>query len=209
MIVGAAVMCERKATFIQAIFRLDHISQTVLKGMVEHAIDRMKPYPPIGEETNENTSSEMPAHDLDPSEELIRAREMVRHLQEERNRLLGLVGELEAGHSALQSEANTLQAEIAHSEKEKEFGGGERDSKEAAAILARNRTLQVGPRSTADYWKAFSLCLCSFFLNAILSFTKLIYLASYHVTVTLTFCKVHLFLFEIFFYVCFIQIIKL
>lgn len=146
MIVGAAVMCERKATFIQAIFRLDHISQTVLKGMVEHAIDRMKPYPPLGEETNEHTSlsADAPAQDIDPSEELIRAREMVRHLQEERNRLLGLVGELEAGHSALQSEASVLQAEIAHSEKEKEFGGGERDSKEAAAVLARNRTLQVG-----------------------------------------------------------------
>ena len=50
LIVGAAVMCDRKATFIQAIFRLDHISQTVLKGMVEHAIDRMKVYPPVDDE---------------------------------------------------------------------------------------------------------------------------------------------------------------
>ena len=31
-------MCERKATFILAISRLGHMSQTVLKGMVEHAM---------------------------------------------------------------------------------------------------------------------------------------------------------------------------
>jgi hypothetical protein len=45
LVVGAAVMCERKGTFIQAIFGLDHLSQTILKGLVEHAIESMKDYP--------------------------------------------------------------------------------------------------------------------------------------------------------------------
>jgi HOOK domain len=143
LIVGAAVMCERKATFIQAIFRLDHISQTVLKGIVEHAIDRMKAYPSEGEATGVAAAEHPPVQDLDPSEELIRAREMVRHLQEERNRLLGIVGELQAGHSALQVETTALQAQKEQIEKEKAMSGGERDSEEALAVAARNRTLQV------------------------------------------------------------------
>jgi HOOK domain len=125
LIVGAAVMCDRKATFIQAIFRLDHISQTVLKGMVEHAIDRMKVYPPVedAEEDGQQTAVEQDRVGGDPSEELIRAREMVRHLQEERNSLLSLVSE--------------------QTDKDKEVGGRERDTKEAAAIAARNLNLQV------------------------------------------------------------------
>ena len=143
LIVGAAVMCERKATFIQAIFRLDHISQTVLKGIVEHAIDRMRVYPPEGEATGVAAAEHPPVQDLDPSEELIRAREMVRHLQEERNRLLGIVGELQAGHSALQVETTALQAQKEQTEKEKAMSGGERDSEEALAVAARNRALQV------------------------------------------------------------------
>ena len=145
LIVGAAVMCDRKATFIQAIFRLDHISQTVLKGMVEHAIDRMKVYPPVddAEEDGQQTAVEQDRVGGDPSEELIRAREMVRHLQEERNSLLSLVSELQVGHTALQKEATALQAQKEQTDKDKEVGGRERDTKEAAAIAARNLNLQV------------------------------------------------------------------
>ena len=138
-------MCDRKATFIQAIFRLDHISQTVLKGMVEHAIDRMKVYPPVedAEEDGQQTAVEQDRVGGDPSEELIRAREMVRHLQEERNSLLSLVSELQVGHTALQKEATALQAQKEQTDKDKEVGGRERDTKEAAAIAARNLNLQV------------------------------------------------------------------
>ena len=145
LIVGAAVMCDRKATFIQAIFRLDHISQTVLKGMVEHAIDRMKVYPPVDEEEEDRqkTAVEQEHVGVDPSEELIRAREMVRHLQEERNSLLSLVSELQLGHSVLQKETTALQSQKEQTDKDKEMGGRERDTKEAAAIAARNLNLQV------------------------------------------------------------------
>lgn len=40
LIVGAAVMCEDKATFIRNIFLLNHASQTVLKGLVEQVLSR-------------------------------------------------------------------------------------------------------------------------------------------------------------------------
>ena len=42
LIVGAAVMCEKKAFYINAIFELDHDSQTVLKELVEHAMSSLK-----------------------------------------------------------------------------------------------------------------------------------------------------------------------
>jgi hypothetical protein len=83
-----------QATFIQAIFGLDHLSQTVLKGMVEHAMHRMQDYPIDGEGVEEDRENDgvivgvdlieegvVTAADSvgDSSEELIRAREMVRH----------------------------------------------------------------------------------------------------------------------------------
>ena len=138
-------MCERKATFIQAIFRLDHMSQTVLKGMVEHAMQRMQDYVPDGDdgENKKTGSGSSLLESGDASEELIRAREMVRHLQEERNRLLALVSDLQAGESALQLETSKLQKEREQREKDKELNGGERDSKEAAAIAAVHLNLQV------------------------------------------------------------------
>ena len=138
-------MCERKATFIQAIFRLDHMSQTVLKGMVEHAMQRMQDYVPDGEDIDNDKpgSGLRVVESVDSSEELIRAREMVRHLQEERNRLLALVSDLQAGESALQLETSKLQKEREQREKDKDLNGGERDSKEAAAIAAVHLNLQV------------------------------------------------------------------
>eukprot|EP00596_Hydrurales_sp_CCMP1899_P005175 CAMPEP_0119034874 /NCGR_PEP_ID=MMETSP1177-20130426/1896_1 /TAXON_ID=2985 /ORGANISM="Ochromonas sp, Strain CCMP1899" /LENGTH=711 /DNA_ID=CAMNT_0006992673 /DNA_START=257 /DNA_END=2389 /DNA_ORIENTATION=+ len=157
LIVGAAVMCERKATFIQAIFGLDHLSQTVLKGMVEHAMHRMQDYPVDGEGVEgdrEDDGALVLGADLieevtavdgvgDSSEELIRAREMVRHLQGERHRLLSLVGDLEAGQSALKQEADAMQTLREQSDRDKEQSGGERSNKETAAITAINVTLQM------------------------------------------------------------------
>lgn len=40
LVVGAAVMCEDKATFISNIFELNEESQAVLKGLVEQAMGR-------------------------------------------------------------------------------------------------------------------------------------------------------------------------
>jgi hypothetical protein len=160
LVVGAAVMCERKATFIQAIFGLDHLSQTVLKGMVEHAMHRMQDYPIEGEGVHDDrgdleSTAVVSGIDLigegvaamdnvgDSSEELIRAREMVRHLQGERSRLLGLVSDLEAGQSALKQEADVMQSQREQIDRDREVSGGERSNKETAAITAINVTLQV------------------------------------------------------------------
>ena len=41
LIVGVAVMCEDKATFIQHIFDLDDISQVVLKELIEQVLHRV------------------------------------------------------------------------------------------------------------------------------------------------------------------------
>jgi hypothetical protein len=77
------------------------------------------------------------------SEELIRAREMVRHLQGERSRLLSLVSDLEAGQSALKQEADVMQIQREQIDRDREASGGERSNKETAAITAINVTLQV------------------------------------------------------------------
>lgn len=121
------------------------MSQTVLKGMVEHAMQRMQDYVPDGEDIDNDKpgSGLRVVESVDSSEELIRAREMVRHLQEERNRLLALVSDLQAGESALQLETSKLQKEREQREKDKDLNGGERDSKEAAAIAAVHLNLQV------------------------------------------------------------------
>jgi hypothetical protein len=44
LVIGAAVMCEAKATFIQNIFSLNHESQTALKGHIEQVMQRMQDY---------------------------------------------------------------------------------------------------------------------------------------------------------------------
>ena len=41
LVVGVAVMCEDKATFIQHIFELDDISQVVLKDLIEQVLNRV------------------------------------------------------------------------------------------------------------------------------------------------------------------------
>ena len=56
---------------------------------------------------------------------------------------MSLVSELQLGHSTLQKEATALQAQKEQTDKDKEVGGRERDTKEAAAIAARNLNLQV------------------------------------------------------------------
>ena len=40
LVVGAAVMCEAKAVFIRNIFQLNHVSQAVLKDMIEQVLSR-------------------------------------------------------------------------------------------------------------------------------------------------------------------------
>ena len=51
LVVGAAVMCESKATFIQNIFSLNHASQTALKGHIEQVMQRMTDYDGEGDDS--------------------------------------------------------------------------------------------------------------------------------------------------------------
>ena len=91
------------------------------------------------------------------SEELIRAREMVRHLQEERTRLLGLVSDLQVGQAALEGETLRLHEERERRDRDREASGGERDGKEAAALLALQHSLQVS-EATSLFAPYFIYC---------------------------------------------------
>ena len=152
LVVGAAVMCEAKAKFIQNIFALNHASQTVLKGLVEQAMQRMQPYQEGDDDDDEETEAEvvkreekstdvvvnstnvkssnttaaravcMSSHAAPSSsssssaavvtEDTLRTEEMLRHLQEERQRLLGVVSHLEEDNTALQSQITDLQSDL-------------------------------------------------------------------------------------------------
>ena len=159
LVVGAAVMCENKTTFIHNIFGLNHNSQTVLKGLLEHAMQSMVDYDGEGTadfdrlnsdfsesiatdayplslngetvsiNANEEGSMDRDRVEGDPSEELIKSREMVRHLEAERD---------------------TLQREVAaavlirtESEKDRMVNGGESGVKDAAATASLNINLQM------------------------------------------------------------------
>ena len=153
LVVGAAVMCEAKAKFIQNIFALNHASQTVLKGLVEQAMQRMQPYEGNGDEDEEETeveleregklsdevvtnlntkssnapaarststsSSNAPSSSSATAEDELRTEEMVRHLQEERQRLLGVVSHLEEDNAALQSQITDLQSDLLSASRDK------------------------------------------------------------------------------------------
>lgn len=144
LVVGAAVMCEAKAKFIQNIFALNHQSQTVLKGLVEQAMQRMQPFDAStaaadDDETthnDDNTDFEtVPEHDSSKlasdnssmprgsDDRLLRTEEMARHLHEERQRLLGVVSQLEESNAALLQQVGTLQSEVQTASRDKAVFG--------------------------------------------------------------------------------------
>ena len=100
-VVGCAISCENKAQFIQTLLSLKPSSQSFLQGMVQRAMQRAVPKDDAGEgeddqvggsegdlgttgSHNDNSSSLSagPEESKATSEELIRSREMNKHLQE-------------------------------------------------------------------------------------------------------------------------------
>jgi len=116
LILGAAVQCEDKGTFIGAIFQLDDISQLVLKSMVERALERSASAGKDDAEMNASQDAEMSAS---ASEELVRAQEMVRHLQDERQRLVDEQASLSSANEELQVRVDGLTLELSEVNLEK------------------------------------------------------------------------------------------
>lgn len=110
LVIGAAVMCENKGTFISRIFALDQDSQVVLKQMIESVMSRVTNVTNILSEQDEFGASSTGTGD--ESEDLVRAQELTRHLQEERTKLLREVESLERSRASIQLELETSHAQV-------------------------------------------------------------------------------------------------
>ena len=106
-------MCEDKAKFIQMIFSLDITSQRVLKLLIEQVMSRVEPITNKNNTTNNNNNNNDNTND-----ELLRANEMIRHLQEERHDLLNRINDYEIANSNLNDNNNDLTNTINKYEKE-------------------------------------------------------------------------------------------
>mmetsp|Transcript_38636 Transcript_38636/g.39331 ORF Transcript_38636/g.39331 Transcript_38636/m.39331 type:complete len:614 (-) Transcript_38636:29-1870(-) len=146
LVVGCAVLSENKAHFIGNIFSLNHESQTVLKGMVERVMNRTVEIPG-GERERER---EIDMSDTDAqyveeeggSEDLIRAREMIRYLQEEKQQLDSRVSELERSNLSLSTELSHTKELLLRSEQERDVTEG--SERERAMVIANtSATLQM------------------------------------------------------------------
>lgn len=119
LIVGVAVFCDNKQVFIGKIFELSADSQSVLKGLVQHVMESAED---LAVETSDAfVDVDVPAADEEEvtfatsnvaegatgsgpgaaEGDLLRAREMLSHMQQERSRLLGDLQTLEAQNESL------------------------------------------------------------------------------------------------------------
>ena len=112
LIVGVAVMCEDKAVFIPKIFELNDLSQAVLKGLVEQVMSRAEDIEDengegrakMSNDVHDDAAEAMGDLQLSSSmteKEQLRVKEMLKHLQDERTRLLGEVNSLEQSNDSL------------------------------------------------------------------------------------------------------------
>jgi len=145
LVIGAAVMCDNKGDFISRIFALDQDSQVVLKQMIESVMARVTNVTDALSERDEFGVGSVGAGD--ESEDLVRAQELARHLQEERAKLLREVESLERGRVSMQLELETSRAQVhslqqlLHSETADNAASESRSS--GASSLAAQATLQA------------------------------------------------------------------
>lgn len=124
LVIGAAVTCQNRAQFIQAIFGLDEDSKLVLKGLVESSMQRSTRGNNNDDDDNDNndntTNDDDNDNDKNNSEELIEAHNMIKRLQEERQRLLASTNDLETSNQDLSEQVQTLSKQIESLNDEKE-----------------------------------------------------------------------------------------
>ena len=134
LVLGLAVQCEERATFIQAITALDEMSQLILKSLVERAMGRIT----VLDESSSSSSSSS----SNSSEELIQAQETIKRLQEERQRLLAQTGNLEANNVDLNDQVIKLNEQLESQEAEKAMNQGSERGR-VAALEATQAQLQM------------------------------------------------------------------
>jgi predicted nuclease with TOPRIM domain len=150
VIVGAAVMCENRGVFISKITGMDHISQAVLKALIQRVMERVVDLggtasDPVGDATG---NAEV-GGSMEDSEDYIRSQELVRHLQEERQRLLRLVDDLEHRNADLIHDKNRAEDRLSSLQNEHNAlissGGGMSAGSGAssAAVIALNESLKA------------------------------------------------------------------
>ena len=123
LLIGAAVMCEEKATFIRNIFLLNHSAQAMLKRLVERVLSRVEDIQQLStdpayhggrgldsqndlEDDPDTLGGSMKSNSIKMSDEdRNRSNELLQHLQMERQRLL-------AESAALAQSNETLRAQL-------------------------------------------------------------------------------------------------
>lgn len=97
-------MCDDKAIFIEKIFGLNIVTQNILKEFIQQVMSRTEEYEEDGDDKIDNN--------LSKSEDLIQYEEMTRHLQEERQKLINAVQDLENKNNILQGTVHKLNDQI-------------------------------------------------------------------------------------------------
>ena len=146
LVIGAAVSCQNRAQFIQSIFGLDEDSKLVLKGLVESSMRRSSEGSNDNNDDNDNTNindnDDNNDNNNNNSEDLIEAQNMIKRLQEERQRLLASTSNLETNNQDLSEQVQTLskQIESYNVEREKQELS---DRGRTAAMESANAQLQM------------------------------------------------------------------
>jgi hypothetical protein len=173
LILGAAVQCDDKAEFIGAIFALEEMSQLVLKGMVEASMARSSSLEDEDEEGERpfvegpggesgaggGSSGDKSSNSTGSTDELLRVQEVVRHLQDERTKLVSDTSSLERCNDDLQGQLDTVAAELEALKRECALAEGS-DRTRTAAVEQANAQMSLDlddakryplPRYTSNY----------------------------------------------------------
>ena len=154
LILGAAVQCDDKAEFIGAIFALEEMSQLVLKGMVEAAMGRSSSLEDEDEEggfeggsgdesgAGGGSSGGNNSNSAGSAEDLLRAQEMVRHLQDEKTKLVSDTASLERSNDDLQGQLDTVAAELEVLKRDRAHAEGS-DRTRTAAVEQANAQMAL------------------------------------------------------------------
>ncbi|CAN0320497.1 unnamed protein product, partial [Ectocarpus fasciculatus] len=141
LVVGCAVLCADKATFIQAIFSLDHSSQAVLKGMIERVMTRVSDVEDADAGDGEGEEYTSASHKA-ATEDNMMLQDMVRTLQTEKLSMLSTIDHLENQNRQLADETKTLKEELNRHDDQRE-AAEDNDRSRAAAVVSANRALEV------------------------------------------------------------------
>lgn len=171
LVVGVAVMCYNKASFISTIFELDASTQAVLKGLIERVMGIAVPIDTAGESSssqqsddaagtddnsnnsqgddsgnknsmNSNNKSSRSSNVSSSAANEISDDLLVRHLQDERQSLVDTISTLENENSSLRDEVNQLKDLVLQLESEK-MSLHEGNALKSAAAATSEANIQI------------------------------------------------------------------